>query len=70
MGQQTKTNFFDPTGQAKPLEVVQKQKPNLVNQIWLSRAQRVLKTLDHVKMVLAFLEEASMVAAKLQLYMQ
>ena len=54
----------------KPLELVQKQKGNLVTQIWQTRAERVLKQVEHYQSLLEFFAVCTVIGDKFKYYLQ
>lgn len=70
MGNTTRMNFFDPTGKStKPFEMLGSKNKSLVFQIWFARAEKVLKQLDHIKMLLDFFEKCTVLANRFQEYL-
>jgi hypothetical protein len=57
MGTQTRTGFFDgATKVIKPLDLISLKSKSIVQQLWFSRAQRILEQLEHLSMLLDFFE--------------
>ena len=61
MGTQTRSGFFDAkTNTVKPFEMMESRKAkSILSQLWFTRAEKILKQVDHLISILEFIDYAA-----------